>query len=153
MDAWPDTHPDPIDVRITDPGEIAASLPHLLGFRPRESIVLVSLTGPSGGRVGLTVRGDLPPAGHAREVAREVAMVLTRSVCTDRPGGVLVVIVSEEPDRTGPGRDLPHRALVGELVTALTAEGVPVPELLLVRSGRWWSYDCPRPCCAPGAGT
>jgi hypothetical protein len=140
---------DRIDVRIADPGEIAASLPHLLGFRPRESIVLVSLTGPSGGRVGLTVRGDIPPVGQAREVAA----VLTRSVCTDRPRGVLVAIVSEEPDRVGPDPDIPHRDLVWQLVTALAAAGVPVPEVLLVRGGRWWSYDCPHPCCDPGAGT
>jgi hypothetical protein len=145
----PAEHRDRIDVRIADPGEIAASLPHLLGFRPRESIVLVSLTGPSGGRVGLTVRGDIPPAGHAREMAG----VLTRSVCTDRPRGVLVAIVSEEPDHAGPERDLPHRELVWELVTALAAAGVPVPEVLLVRGDRWWSYDCPHPCCDPGAGT
>ncbi|MDP9390796.1 MAG: DUF4192 domain-containing protein, partial [Actinomycetota bacterium] len=31
------------DVRISDPGEIAAALPALLGFRPRESVVLISL--------------------------------------------------------------------------------------------------------------
>ena len=24
---------------------------------------------------------------------------------------------------------------------------------MLVRDGRWWSYDCPDLCCAPGAGT
>jgi hypothetical protein len=28
-----------------------------------------------------------------------------------------------------------------------------VHDALLVRAGRWWSYDCPKPCCAPGAGT
>jgi hypothetical protein len=140
---------DRIDVRIADPGEIAASLPHLLGFRPRESIVLVSLTGPSGGRVGLTVRGDIPPAAHAHDAAA----VLTRSVGTDRPRGVLVVIVSEEPDVAVPGPGLPHRELVWDVVAALAAQGVPVPEVLLVRSGRWWSYDCPHRCCEPGAGT
>jgi hypothetical protein len=152
MDACPDT--DPIAVRISDPGEIAASLPHLLGFRPRESIVLVSLRGPSGGRVGLTVRADIPDAGQAAAVAR----VLGRSVCTDGPRGVLVVVVSEAADDLAPeaagGRpDLPHRGLVWELTTALAALGVPVPEVLLVRRGRWWSYDCPHACCAADAGT
>jgi hypothetical protein len=138
-----------IGVRISDPGEIAASLPQLLGFRPRESVVLVSLTRPDGGRVGLTVRADIPPAEHAPELAR----VLTRSVCTDRPRGVLVAVVSEEPDRVRPTPDIPHRALAGELVKALAGVGVPVPELLFVRGGRWWSYDCSHPCCDPGAGT
>jgi Domain of unknown function (DUF4192) len=150
MDAWADTSPDPIDVRISDPGEIAASLPQLLGFRPRESVVLVGLGGPSGSRVGLTVRADIPPA----EDAAALAGTLADRVCTDRPRAVLLAVVSEAADESGAGRvDLPHRALVWELVQALTASGVPVPEVLLVRSRRWWSYDCPRGCCAPGAGT
>src|SRR3712207_8905524 len=45
-------------VRLGDAGELAAGLPHLLGFRPRESLVLVSLAGPNGARVGLTVRAE-----------------------------------------------------------------------------------------------
>ena len=40
-----------------------------------------------------------------------------------------------------------------EIVVALTARSVPVPEVILVRDGRWWSYDCAGPCCAPGRGT
>jgi hypothetical protein len=143
-------------VRISDPGEIAASLPALLGFRPRESVVLISLSG--GRRVGLTVRGDLPPPeGEAGAVAE-----LARTVRTDGPGAVLLVVVSEAPDvperaggRAGDGgaAGLPHRGVVHQLVVALAEDGVPVREALLVRAGRWWSYECPRACCAPGAGT
>jgi hypothetical protein len=155
----PDQQPERSGVQISDPGEIAAALPHLLGFRPRESVVLVSLTGAGGGRVGLTVRADIPPPEHAADVAA----VLTRSVCTDRPRGVVLAVVSEAPDTIGaaePGQeldgavpDLPHRSLVHELVIALARAGVPVREALLVRAGCWWSYDCPHACCAPGAGT
>jgi hypothetical protein len=143
---------DRFDVRISDPGEIAAALPSLLGFRPRESVVLVSLTGASGGRVGLTVRSDLPAPEHTAAAAA----LLAGSVRRDRPRGVLVAVVSEAPDvpaGVGAASGLPHRAVVHELVVALARDGVPVREALLVRAGRWWSYDCPRPCCAPGAGT
>ena len=146
-------------VRLSDPGEVAAALPALLGFRPRESAVLISLTGSRTGRVGLTVRGDLPAAGE--EVA--AADLLVRSLCTDRPGGALLVVVSEAPDvpasradgraRDGGPAGLPHRGLVREVVAALARGGVPVRAALLVRAGRWWSYDCPRACCAPEAGT
>jgi hypothetical protein len=75
---------------------------------------------------------------------------------------VVLVVVSEAPDvperaggRAGDGgaAGLPHRGLVHQLVVALAEDGVPVREALLVRAGRWWSYDCPRACCAPGAGT
>lgn len=153
-----DPEPERFDVRISDPGDIAAALPALLGFRPRESVVLISLTGRGGVRVGLTVRGDLPPADGAAATA-----VLTRSVRTDRPSAVLVAVVSEAPDVPGAdhvrrGRDggppgLPHRGLVHDVVVDLAQDGIPVRAALLVRAGRWWSYDCPRPCCAPGAGT
>jgi hypothetical protein len=147
MDARTGRRPDdpPYRVSLGDPGEIAAALPHLLGFRPRESVVLVSLTGPRGVQVGLTIRADIPPPEHAPALARE----LSRSVRTDLPGAVLLVVVSDDV----PDDDLPYRALVHELTVALFAEGIPVRDALLVGDRRWWSYDCPSGCCRPSAGT
>lgn len=146
-----DLRSDRVDVRLSDPGEIAAGLPALLGFRPRESVVLLSLTGPGGGRVGLTVRADVP----RRDDAVATADLLARSVRRDRPRAVLVAIVSEAPDGfdAAGAEGLPHRGLLHEVVLALARDGVPVRTALLVRAGRWWSYDCPRECCGPGAGT
>ncbi|WP_116450299.1 DUF4192 domain-containing protein [Blastococcus litoris] len=138
--------PGPIDVRLSDPGELAAAVPHLLGFRPAESVVLLSLGGRGGRQLGLTLRADLPPPVHGLSVARELA----RAVLTDDPGAVVGVIVSEAGDT---GNGLPHRALVRDVVVSLAEHAVPVPQLLLVRDGRWWDYDCPAACCAPGAGT
>jgi Domain of unknown function (DUF4192) len=140
-----------LDVRISDTGEIAAGLPYLLGFPPVESVVLIGLGGVSGGAVGLTVRADLPPPEHAAPLAGE----LTRTVATGGPGSVLLVVVTEAPDVPGwQGEpDLPQRDLVRELVTALSACGIGVGDALLVRRGRWWSYDCPHPCCDPAEGT
>jgi hypothetical protein len=137
----------PYRVSLVDPGEIAAALPLLLGFRPRESVVLVSLTGPRGVQVGLTVRGDLPPPQHAAIAARE----LSRRVGTAEPGAVLLIVVSEAPDDGAV--DLPHRALVHEVTLALHQDRIPVRDALLVRAGRWWSYDCPSACCRPEQGT
>jgi len=149
-------HPEPT-VRLSDPGEVAAALPHLIGFRPRESLVLVSLQGRRRLRCGLTVRVDLPPAAHRRPVLSGVV----RSLLTDHPSAALIAVVSEDDDdRTvavggsaGAVPALPHRELVHEAVLALDAQDLPVRDALLVRRGRWWSYDCADPCCAPGAGT
>ncbi|MDK3256471.1 DUF4192 domain-containing protein [Blastococcus capsensis] len=162
MDAPPDAHgTDHPEVRISDPGEVVAALPHLLGFHPRESVVLVGLGGPTGGRVGLTVRGDLPSTGATGTAARQ----LVASLRSDAPTAALLVVVSDDPDDFDPGAgdeetgglvlgtQLPHRPLVHELLLALSAADLPVRDVLLVRRGRWWSYDCPYPCCAPGAGT
>ncbi|MGY1640989.1 DUF4192 domain-containing protein [Geodermatophilus sp. SYSU D00703] len=146
------------EVRISDPGDIAAALPALVGFQPHESVLLLALGGPSGGRVGLTVRADLPGRGSSAAVARALAC----SVATDDPAGVVVAVVSEAPDDTDPlpGQPedevvagLPHRDVVHDLVVALAGLDIPVRDALLVRRGRWWSYDCPQACCAPDGGT
>jgi hypothetical protein len=151
--------PDPLlTVRLSEPGEIAAALPHLIGFRPRESLVVVGLRRGRTRRFGLTARIDVPPAEH------RAAMVggLVHALMTDRPAAVVLAVVSEADDdladdRWPGGADrrptLPHRDLVHEAVLAFAGRSVPVQEALLVRRGRWWSYDCPRACCAPTAGT
>ena len=155
MSARPNRHPgsdvESWKVRLGDPGEIAAGLPQLLGFRPSESVVLIGLGGPSGGRVGMTVRSDIPDVAHAAAFARAVVECLR----SDRPDAVVLALVSEAPDDPcGPaGLDLPHRALLRDLTGALTGAGIALRDALLVRSERWWSYDCPRACCEPGAGT
>lgn len=150
----------PLSVRLSDPGELAAALPHLIGFRPRESLLAVSLRGSRGRRLGLTARVDLPP----EEFRGRVVAGLVRSITSDRPSAVVLAVVSEAPDDPGEpvpaGRsaaasvlELPHRALVHEAVQRFSADGVPVSEALLVRRGRWWSYDCPEECCQPQVGT
>ncbi|WP_222266122.1 DUF4192 domain-containing protein [Modestobacter marinus] len=153
----PDTDPL-LTVHLSEPGEVAAAVPHLIGFRPRESLVVVSLRGGRTRRFGLTARIDLPPAEHRAAVVGG----LVHSLMTDRPAAVVLAVVSEAPDdlavdRWPGGADhrptLPHRDLVHEAVLAFAGRSVPVQETLLVRRGRWWSYDCPRPCCAPDAGT
>jgi hypothetical protein len=145
----PDADP-PLTVRLSDPGDVAAALPQLLGFRPQESLVAVSLRGGAGRQLGLTARVDLP----APEQRRPVLDGVVRSLRTDRPDAVLLLVVSEDDDVTGlPAPQLPHRALVHEAVLAFHRVGLAVREVLLVRRGRWWSYDCSRPCCAPDAGT
>jgi hypothetical protein len=143
---------DPYRVRVSDPGELAAAVPQLLGFRPRESVVLIGLGGVRGNQVGLTVRGDIPPPGSEPALAR----ALSRSVGTGGPEAVVVALVSEAPDYpdgVAGGPDLPHRGLLRDLTIALALDGIAVRTSLLIRGGRWWSYECSEACCRPGAGT
>ena len=42
---------------------------------------------------------------------------------------------------------------ISELVLALDAAGIPLEQAVLVRGSRWWDFDCPGACCAPGGGT
>ena len=138
----------PYSVRLSDPGDLAAGIPHLLGFHPRNSVVVISLTGPSGRRVGLTMRADIPVPRHDRALAHQLA----NGVRSDDPDGVVMAVVSDADNEAG-DTELPHQQLVHELTMAMTSAGLPVRDVLLVRSGRWWSYDCPHRCCDPTAGT
>lgn len=137
--------PDPVVVRLRDVGDIAAGLPHLMGFRPRESVVLIGLAGESGRRVAMTARADIPAPEHDRSLAR----MLARNLSTAHPEAALVLVVSEAANEAADGRPrLPHDHLVSETCRALERSGVLIADTALVRNGRWWSYDC-----APDAGT
>jgi len=136
---------EPVVVRLRDVGEIAAGLPHLMGFHPRDSVVVIGLGGTSGRRVRVTARADIPPPEHDRSLAR----MLARKVSSGRPEGALVFVVSEVADATDDGRRrLPHHDLVRETCRALERSGIRIADTVLVRAGRWWSYDG-----SPDAGT
>jgi hypothetical protein len=133
------TRPDV--VRLSGPGDLVATVPHLFGFVPTESVVLLGLHGPRK-RINLTLRLDLCPPEHDHVVAEDLA----RRVRCSEPDAVQIVVLTEAGDDGG----LPRRALVSELGAAVR---LPVMDALLVRGGRWWSYLCQDPGCCPEAGT
>ena len=88
-------------VRVRDPGELVATLPALLGFHPRDSLIVVTTGGRSGGRAGLTLRIDLPPPGDVDEVSR----MLAHTLLTARARGAAVAVVCDDPAADADGRD------------------------------------------------
>lgn len=128
--------------RLTSSGEIAAAVPLLCGFRPRESIVAISLRHPRN-RVGLTLRADLV-------ASPALAEQVVRAVAQDDDGVSCVVVVhSDLPDEHPDGAGLPWADLVTAVDLGLAERGVELAEALLVRDGRWSSYRCTRACCPP----
>ena len=128
-------------VRITSPSSLLALVPQLMGFEPRESIVVVG-TRPPRGLVQLTVRFDLPRTpdpGIADEVARHALSVL---VAQGFRTGVAVGY--------GPGR------LVTPVADALRRHaaglGFRLTEVLRAEDRRYWSYLCTQPACCPAEG-
>ncbi|GEC19750.1 DUF4192 domain-containing protein [Pseudonocardia hydrocarbonoxydans] len=79
----------PTLLRLGHPADLVAAVPVVLGFRPRESLVLVATGGPSGRRIGLTLRVDLPPPAHVHDVVAHAVATL----CSDDPAGAAVVVV------------------------------------------------------------
>lgn len=151
-------------VRLRGPADILGVLPYRLGFHPHESLVLVCLEGPRR-RDRLVMRVDLPDTGGEVAAAHDlaeraarvgasavVAVVYTEAGCPDRVDGI--------PDGAGlhgSGDELPRADLVDALVDALddalADHDIELPEALLVRRGRWWSYRCADPACCPVTGT
>jgi Domain of unknown function (DUF4192) len=120
-------------VRVREPGELVAAVPVLLGFHPRESLVLVATGGGSGRRLGLTLRVDLPPPEHVRDHAVSTA----EHLLLDTPAGAAVVVVAAAA--------APHVELVGHVVEALERHQVRAHTVLWAEStsegARWSCYD------------
>jgi hypothetical protein len=95
--SWPPGDPPPAvggRVRLSSPGELIAALPVLIGFHPEDSLVLVGMAGPElRGRVGLTVRVDLPSGRDVRRVCTDAVSVLAGS----GPDRAVAVVVRGRP--------------------------------------------------------
>jgi hypothetical protein len=134
-DAAPATGPP---IRVQDTAELIATVPALIGYHPRESLVLLATGGPSGGRIGLTLRTDLPPP-HLVEpaVADAVAGLLL-----DEPSGAVVIVFGERPD--GDDAEIPHTELAAAVVEALAGYGVEPLAVVWAEStaagARWGCY-------------
>lgn len=143
-------HPSPPQpvARLRGPGDLAAALPHLCGFVPSESLVVIALRGPRQ-RVGLTMRVDLPARAHEGLL---VADLVDRLVSAGADGSMLVLCTEACNSGKAVGA-LPRARLVRRLRAAVRRAGLDVGDALLVRSGRWWSYVCDDARCCPAEGT
>jgi hypothetical protein len=128
-------------VRVGSPAAALAVVPHLLGFVPSKSLIVLG-AGPPRGRINLTLRFDLPdppdPAA-ARAIAEHAVSVLTSQ------RQVMAVVVGY-----GPGR------LVTPVADAIRDQvpraGLELRDVLRVEDGRYWSYLCAEPACCPAEG-
>ncbi|MFC4001951.1 DUF4192 domain-containing protein [Prauserella oleivorans] len=122
-------------VDLRSPGQLIAAVPHLLGFRPSHSLLLVAHRGTAGDRVGHVLRADLPPPADAASLAWTLRTPLLAGDTT----GVTVIVVGGEESPPGP---LPPRR---DLPDAVADAGLAVLHALWtpeIRPGaRWLCYD------------
>lgn len=128
-------------VRLTGPTDIAAAVPHLLGFVPEESLVALTVVG-SRSRVDMVVRLDLPPERCDAEVGDELAARL------DAQQADAVILAVFTGAAASAGR-LPREPLVRAVAERLTT---PVRDSLCISHGRCWSYCCDDEQCCPPDG-
>jgi Domain of unknown function (DUF4192) len=125
-------------IRLSDPSELIAAVPYLLGFHPHDSVVLLAL---HGSRLGLTLRADLVGSDQVRPLAEQLLVPLSRQ----RPTGVALVVIGGD---LTPDGDPPHRAVVDALGEALTGAGLPVVHAAwtaqIVSGAPWRCYGDPR---------
>jgi hypothetical protein len=126
-------------VACAAPRDIVALTWYRLGYRPRRSLVLVSLHGPRQ-RAGLVIRIDLPPLRYAPPAVQR----LGEHVCRSGADAAIALVFSDSAcGRRQPG--------VVELVRdELRRLGLPLVDLLGVSRSAYRSYLCPhRTCCPP----
>lgn len=169
------TNPSPaVPLRLTEPSELLAAVPVLLGFRPAHSLVLVAMHPTSTGRhrLGLGLRADLPPPRQVAAAAAGAADALL----LDHPAEAVVIVVGEGPDGRPPGRPTarrrapgsrsrrrrpagpPRRDVAEAAVAALRARGVAARSVLWMQrcaaGAPWACYDgCCSGTLADPAGT
>ena len=128
-------------VRVGSADGILAVVPHLLGFHPADSLVMLGIGGPHA-RIRLAFRYDLPDPpedGLAADIAAHAATVLRRQHLT------MAIAVGYGLART-------VTPVVDVAAPALREAGIAVQDVLRVQGSRYWSYMCGDPACCPPDG-
>jgi len=134
--------PAPVRVRPGSPGELLAIVPHLLGFVPQASLVVIG-TEPPRDRVKVTLRYDLPdPPGIG--VSADLAAHAAGVIGSQRLTAMMAV---------GYGPETLVDPVVEALRCAAQQTGIDLRDFLRVEDGRYWSYKCGDEACCPAAGT
>jgi hypothetical protein len=128
-------------VRVSSPDDVLAVVPHLLGFHPALSFVVLG-AGPPLEHVELGFRYDLPnppdPVATAQIVEHAAAVLASRGTTT-------VIAVGYGPGRlVTPVADL--------FASTIRRRGLRLRELLRAEEGRYWSYLCRNVHCCPAEG-
>lgn len=127
---------------LRSPDALLASLPYLIGFTPRDSVVVVWL---AHGSLVLTQRIDWP----AREHRSAWLGSLLAPRATTQADEVVVVLVHEGP---APAGSMSVADLAGEIGGACRRAGLALRDLLHLGGDTWRSLLCRDGECCPTAG-
>ncbi|MBB4933257.1 hypothetical protein F4561_004077 [Lipingzhangella halophila] len=132
--------PAPPTLTISEPRDLVAVIPYLLGYHPSDTLVVIGLRG-SPARARLTFRCDLAEdaAGYAADLAGRVAGALGAHGCDSALAAAYAPAVRATP-------------CLDAVRAGLATSGITVREALRVTGGRYWSYLCADPDCCPGDG-
>jgi Domain of unknown function (DUF4192) len=140
----PDTPQPPPPARVTagSPEALLAIVPHLLGFVPQASLVVIGIEPPDH-LIKVTLRYDLPdPPGAG--VAADIAAHAVGVIKSQRLSALVAI---------GYGPPVLVDLLAGALGAVAGSAGIDVADILRVENGRYWSYLCASDECCPATGT
>ncbi|GLZ34163.1 hypothetical protein Lesp02_63500 [Lentzea sp. NBRC 105346] len=107
------------------PEDLIASVPHVLGFHPRDSLVVMAMQQSS---LTFTLRVDIPLARHRRGLAEQLLMPIR----AQQPTSVLLMVFGG--GKADPAGKPPHAKLIDLMHSALCSVGVPLAHAIWVRS-------------------
>ena len=129
-------------IRAHGAQDFLALVPHLTGFQPTQSVVLVAFRG---NRTCGALRCDLPGPGATAGVRRRAATTMIGMICRIPDVDALVPVVYTDDTFTA-GDGMPHRAVVRTILSRARDSGFLVRDALCVAADAWGSYldeDCP----------
>jgi Domain of unknown function (DUF4192) len=128
-------------VRAGSPPALLRLIPHLLGFVPEASLVVIGVAPPRD-RIRVTLRYDLPDPPETDPIAELAAHAV----------GVLGAQRLTAAVAVGYGPEALVTPVAHELRDAAWQAEIDVCEFLRVQDGRYWSYACGNEACCPAAG-
>ena len=134
--------------------DLPTLVPHLCGFHPSSSIVLLGMRGPRS-QIAITVRVDLPVPGESIDTALECAEPALFGLVNAAVDEVILVVypaAEDDPWRGGSLHPLPHKELLDRLEAILGGIRVGVRDMLCIGAERQRSYLCGNPTCCPAEG-
>ena len=130
--------------RIVGPAELVQAIPYLLGFHPRQSLVLVGL---AGGALVVTARLDLADARTGGVVHETVA-----AMCRGGTEDIVGAVYDEPGAAEGADPRVAHYEFADIVEDSAATAGCSVLDVLLVLGERWWSLTCASGVCCPTDG-
>ncbi|GAA1953735.1 DUF4192 family protein [Microbacterium deminutum] len=127
-------------VKAANAAEFLSLVPHLLGFRPTRSLVVIPFA--SSRSLG-AMRFDLP--GDEADAMDRVASTIIGMVCRIAEADALTTVVYTDA-RFADDERMPHRDLSDALARRADACGLRLSDALCVAADGWGSYldrDCP----------
>jgi hypothetical protein len=130
----------PAIIRISQPADLVGVLPHLLGFHPTDSLVIVVQRGR---RMLVAARIDLP--AEPGDATYQTTLDRLAANMAGRGATAAALVGYGTPDLVSTAVQLS--------TAALTAAGIEVLDALRVHDGRFYALLCTDPDCCPPEGT